>query len=130
MCYQYFVLTGNERRKDVIVAKTKGNNGLYCKQKTEGYRKVCILSVFVLTSVGLKKGLNLGTPKWACAFCCFCYYQWNFHCRIMSASYFCITYYKLSLFNAHAMILIVHVCMNVDKLCLNQLFLLLWQVLG
>ena len=30
-------------------------------------------------------------------------------------------YYKLSLFNAHAMILIVHIFMNVNKLCLNQM---------
>ena len=30
------------------------------------------------------------------------------------------SYYKLSLFNAHTMILIVHVFMTVNKLCLNQ----------
>ena len=30
-------------------------------------------------------------------------------------------YYKPSLFNAHTMILIVHIFMNVNKLCLNQL---------
>ena len=29
-------------------------------------------------------------------------------------------YYKLSLFNAHTMILIVHIFMNVNKLCLNE----------
>ena len=29
-------------------------------------------------------------------------------------------YYKPSLFNAHTMILIVHIFMNVNKLCLNQ----------
>ena len=29
-------------------------------------------------------------------------------------------YYKPSLFNAHIMILIVHIFMNVNKLCLNQ----------
>ena len=29
-------------------------------------------------------------------------------------------YYKLSLFNAHTMILIFHIFMNVNKLCLNQ----------
>ena len=29
-------------------------------------------------------------------------------------------YYKPSLFNAHTMILIVHIFMNVDKLCLNH----------
>ena len=29
-------------------------------------------------------------------------------------------YYKPSLFNAHTMILIVHIVMNVYKLCLNQ----------
>ena len=29
-------------------------------------------------------------------------------------------YYKPSLFKAHAMILIVHIFMNVNKLCLNQ----------
>ena len=29
-------------------------------------------------------------------------------------------YYKLNLFNAHAMILIFHIFMNVNKLCLNQ----------
>ena len=52
------------RRKDVVVAKTKENNGLYCKQKTEGYRKVCILSVFALTSVSFKKEKkNGGDPK-------------------------------------------------------------------
>ena len=31
-------------------------------------------------------------------------------------------YYMLSLFNAHTMILIVHIFMNVNKLCLNLLF--------
>ncbi len=30
-------------------------------------------------------------------------------------------YYKPSLFNAHTMIFIVHIFMNVNKLCLNQL---------
>ena len=30
-------------------------------------------------------------------------------------------YYKPSLFNAHTLILIVHIFMNVNKLCLNQL---------
>jgi len=30
-------------------------------------------------------------------------------------------YYKPSLFNAHTMILIVHIFMNVNKLCLNQM---------
>ena len=30
-------------------------------------------------------------------------------------------YYKHSLFNAHTMIFIVHIFMNVNKLCLNQL---------
>ena len=29
-------------------------------------------------------------------------------------------YYKPSLFNAHTMILIVHIFMNANKLCLNQ----------
>ena len=29
-------------------------------------------------------------------------------------------YYKPSLFNAHTMILIVHIFMNVNKICLNQ----------
>ena len=29
-------------------------------------------------------------------------------------------YYKPSLFNAHTMILIVYIFMNVNKLCLNQ----------
>ena len=29
-------------------------------------------------------------------------------------------YYKPSLFNAHTMILIVHIFMNVNNLCLNQ----------
>ena len=29
-------------------------------------------------------------------------------------------YYKPSLFNAHTMILIFHIFMNVNKLCLNQ----------
>ena len=29
-------------------------------------------------------------------------------------------YYKPSLFNAHTVILIVHIFMNVNKLCLNQ----------
>ena len=29
-------------------------------------------------------------------------------------------YYKLSLFNAHAMILIFHIFMNVNTFCLNQ----------
>ena len=29
-------------------------------------------------------------------------------------------YYKPSLFNAHTMTLIVHILMNVNKLCLNQ----------
>ena len=29
-------------------------------------------------------------------------------------------YYKPSLFNAHTMIFIVHIFMNVNKLCLNQ----------
>ena len=29
-------------------------------------------------------------------------------------------YYQLSLFNAHAVILIVHIFMNVNKLCLNK----------
>ena len=29
-------------------------------------------------------------------------------------------YYKLSLFNAHTMILIYHIFINVNKLCLNQ----------
>ena len=29
-------------------------------------------------------------------------------------------YYKPSLFNAHTMILIVHIFMNVNKLCLNK----------
>ena len=29
-------------------------------------------------------------------------------------------YYKISLFNAHTMILIFHIFMNVNKLCLNQ----------
>ena len=29
-------------------------------------------------------------------------------------------YYKPSLFNTHATILIVHIFMNVNKLCLNQ----------
>ena len=33
-------------------------------------------------------------------------------------------YYKLSLFNAHTMILIFHIFMNVNKLCLNEL---LWE---
>ena len=33
-------------------------------------------------------------------------------------------YYKPSLFNAHTMILIVHIFMNVNKLCLNQVILL------
>ena len=33
---------------------------------------------------------------------------------------FVVTYYKPSLFNAHTMILIVHIFMNVNKLCLNQ----------
>ena len=32
-------------------------------------------------------------------------------------------YYKPSLFNAHTMILIVLIFMNVNKLCLNQAFL-------
>ena len=31
-------------------------------------------------------------------------------------------YYKPSLFNAHTMILIVHISMNVNKLCLNQVY--------
>ena len=31
-------------------------------------------------------------------------------------------YYKPSLFNAHTMILIVHIFTNVDKLCLNQMY--------
>ena len=31
-------------------------------------------------------------------------------------------YYKPSLFNAHTMILFVHIFMNVNKICLNQLF--------
>ena len=31
-------------------------------------------------------------------------------------------YYKPSLFNAHTMILIVHIFMKVNKLCLNQEF--------
>ena len=31
-------------------------------------------------------------------------------------------YYKPCLFNAHTMILIVHIFMNVNKLCLNQSF--------
>ena len=31
-------------------------------------------------------------------------------------------YYELSLFNAHTMILIVHIFMNVNQLCLNQLY--------
>ena len=31
-------------------------------------------------------------------------------------------YYKPSLFKAHTMILIVHIFMNVNKICLNQLF--------
>ena len=30
-------------------------------------------------------------------------------------------YYKPSLFNAHTMIFIVHIFMNVNKLCLNQI---------
>ena len=33
---------------------------------------------------------------------------------------FVIIYYKPSLFNAHTMIFIVHILMNVNKLCLNQ----------
>ena len=33
-------------------------------------------------------------------------------------------YYKPSLFNAHTMILIVHISINVNKLCLNQRVLL------
>ena len=43
-------------------------------------------------------------------------------------------YYKPSLFNAHTMILIVHIFMNVNKLCLNLknfhfvLFLLLFDL--
>ena len=32
-------------------------------------------------------------------------------------------YYKPSLFNAHTMIFIVHIFMNVNKLCLNQMIL-------
>ena len=31
-------------------------------------------------------------------------------------------YYKPSLFNAHAMITVVHIYTNVNKLCLNQAF--------
>ena len=38
-------------------------------------------------------------------------------CRSLSAV---SIYYKLSLFNAHTVILIVHIFMNVNKLCLNQ----------
>ena len=30
-------------------------------------------------------------------------------------------YYKPSLFNAHTMVLIVHIFMNVNKLCINQM---------
>ena len=33
-------------------------------------------------------------------------------------------YCKPSLFNAHTMILIVHIFMNVNKLCLNQMSML------
>jgi len=31
-------------------------------------------------------------------------------------------YYKPSLFNAHTMILIVHIFMNANKVCLNQVY--------
>ena len=34
-------------------------------------------------------------------------------------------YYKPSLFNAHTMIFIVHIFMNVNKLCLNQHFIII-----
>ena len=36
---------------------------------------------------------------------------------------FVVIYYKPNLFNAHTMILFVHIFMNVNKLCLNQLIL-------
>ena len=35
-------------------------------------------------------------------------------------------YYKPRLFNAHTMILIVHIVMNVNKLCLNQTTIPIW----
>ena len=43
-------------------------------------------------------------------------------CKINSVNYVCEHNYNLRLFNAHAMILIFHIFMNVNKLCLNQKF--------
>ena len=44
----------------------------------------------------------------------------NMFCKPVKKRSFVSIYYKPSLFNVHIMILIVHIFMNVNKLCLNQ----------